>query len=238
MVGAVKVYHYREVESTMEEARRLAEEGFTGAVVAERQTRGRGRRGRAWLSPEGGLYLTLVVRPFWPAERLPLLSLGAAVAVARTLEELYGLAVALKWPNDILFEGRKLGGLLLEASFRQGRPVYVLIGLGLNLNTPVSPLEPRAVALCEILGRTVDRDRLLEVLLKRMDEFLRLSPEEIRAAWTARAETIGKRVRIILPEGELVGLARGVSAEGALILETERGLREILVGDCVHLRPL
>ena len=232
------MYRYREVESTMEVARELAEEGFTGAVMAERQTRGRGRRGRPWLSPEGGLYLTLVVRPPLPAERLSVLCLAAGAAVAQTLKELYGLSVGLKWPNDILLEERKLGGLLLEASFRKGRPAYVLIGLGLNLNSPVAHREPRAVALCEILGKPVDRDQLLEVLLGRMDEFLRLSPEEIIAAWTAHAETIGKRVRIILPEGELVGLARGVSAEGALILETEKGLREILVGDCVHLRPL
>ncbi|MBX6422367.1 biotin--[acetyl-CoA-carboxylase] ligase [Thermosulfurimonas sp. F29] len=232
-----EVRYYRELSSTMDEARRLAGDGFTGAVVADRQTRGRGRRGRSWLSPEGGLYLTLVVRPSLPGEVLPVLSLGAAAAVAEILREEYGIPVTVKWPNDILFAGRKLGGILLEASFRGNRPEYVLVGLGLNLNLPVSAHQPQAVALREILGRTVPREELLSVLLPRLETYLYLPPERMVSLWKTFAETLGKRVRVILPEGEVVGVAREVSERGGLIVETAEGRQEILWGDCVHLRP-
>jgi len=231
-----KIFWYEVLESTQEEARRLAAAGKKGVVVARRQTAGRGRRGRPWLSPEGGLYATFIL----PGEEvlLPagLLPLAAGVAVARALRALYGISVGLKWPNDVLFRGRKLCGILVESAFREGHPAYFLVGVGINLNCPV-PEAPQAVALCEILGRRVPLEEVLSGLVSTLREVVRSSPGEILSAWSALSETLGRRVRVILPDGVLEGEARGVSPEGALILVTEEGLREIASGDCVHLRP-
>ena len=232
--AGVKIHFFPEVESTMDVARELARRGETGAVVADIQRRGRGRHGRTWLSPRGGLYLTLILRSAPP--RLSLLPLAAGVAVARALRRLYGIEVRLKWPNDLLYRERKLGGILLEASFHREIPEFILLGLGLNLNTPVSGEEPRAISLLEILGHRVDRDELLRVLLAEILHSLELSPEDILRSWKSLSATLGQEVRVHTPHGEIRGRALDLTPQGGLLLETPEGLREVLSGDCIHLR--
>jgi len=234
----VPVFVYSEVASTMDVARDLAEAGKTGVVVAERQTRGRGRRGRNWLSPEGGLYFTLIVRPEIPSPKVPLLSLASGVAVARAIKKEYGLEVTLKWPNDVLYEGRKVAGILLEMAPGKNVPRYVLIGIGVNVNHPVSSSEPLGVALCEILGKKLSLQELLEAILRELYDILEdFSPEEILSAWEVLSDTLGQRVRVACPEGHFTGIACGVDEEGALILKTEEGRKmRVSVGDCLYLR--
>ncbi|QJA05643.1 biotin--[acetyl-CoA-carboxylase] ligase [Thermosulfurimonas marina] len=231
-----KIFWYEVLESTQEEARRLAEAGEKGVVVARRQTAGRGRRGRPWLSPEGGLYATFIL----PGEELAfppeLLPLAAGVAVVKALKALYGISLGLKWPNDVLYQGRKLCGLLVESLFREGHPVCFLVGVGINLNRPV-PEAPQAVSLGEILGREVPLEEVLSGLMAAFKEVGHLKPEEVLSSWRAFSETLGRRVRILHPEGSLEGIALEVSPYGNLILKTEEGLREVAFGDCIHLRP-
>ena len=234
----VPVFVYSEVASTMDVARDLAESGKTGVVVAERQTRGRGRRGRDWLSPEGGLYFTLIVRPEIPPPKVPLLSLASGVAVARAIKKEYGLEVTLKWPNDVLYVGRKVAGILLEMAPGKNVPRYVLIGIGVNVNHPVSSSEPLGVALGEILGKRLSPQELLRVILKELYAILEdFSPEEILSSWKVLSDTLGQRVRVACPEGNFTGIACGVDEEGALILKTEEGRKmRVSVGDCLYLR--
>jgi len=236
----VPLFSYSEVESTMDVARSLAEEGKIGVVVAEKQNRGRGRRGRNWLSPEGGLYFTLIVRPEIPSKKAHLLSLASGVAVARAIKKEYDLSVTLKWPNDVLYGGRKVAGILLEMAPGEKVPKYALIGIGVNVNHPVSQFESSGVALCEILGRRLSRDELLRSILKELyNIFEDFSPEEVLSTWRTLSDTLGRKVRVASPEGLFIGMACGVDEEGALILKTEEGRKiRILAGDCLYLRKV
>ncbi len=233
----MEILRYGEVDSTMLVARRKALEGFRGAILAETQTAGRGRRGRSWLSPSGGLYLTLVLAPSLEPSCWPVFSLASGVAVAETLDRLYGLKVALKWPNDILFKGKKLAGILLEALLAPERPARLLIGLGLNLN--VRPVGVEAVCLKEILGQPVEKEALLPLLLDPFERWEKALPvEEILSSWEKWSETLGRPVRVIQEEGTVEGRALAVDREGALWVETSQGPLRVTQGDCLHLRSL
>jgi BirA family biotin operon repressor/biotin-[acetyl-CoA-carboxylase] ligase len=142
-------------------------------VLAERQTDGRGRKGKAWLSPEGGIWLTIILRPppaFEPLEGLPLLG---ALATARAVASAHGIKARVRWPNDVVFNGRKLAGTMVEASFKGNAIVYALLGLGLNANFPASLISQSAedpVTLLDILGSAVDRGELIASLLHETED--------------------------------------------------------------------
>ncbi len=232
------LFHYEEVESTMEVARELAQKGLEGVVVAERQKRGRGRLGRSWLSPQGGLYFTLILRPNCLPSEVQLFSLAFGVVVARAIEGLYHLPVALKWPNDVLYQGRKVCGILLELSAEADGVRFVLVGVGVNVNHPIKELEPRGISLKEILGKDLPRRALLWEILREWKVLQdKLSPEEVITEWQKRSDTLGRWVRVSTPEGVLQGRAFRVDSEGALWLETSQGPIRVLAGDCHYLRP-
>ena len=222
-----EVVYLAEATSTQDTARALAEAGAgEGALaVAERQTAGRGRRGRGWLSPEGGLYFSLVLRPELPLVALPLVSLAAGVALA----EAAGVG-GLKWPNDLLApDGRKLAGVLLEADLRGEEVRYLVLGVGLNLEPP--GLEG-AAGLAEFAPAR--RDDVLARFLAALEPlYLALpDPEPVRAAWRARTVTLGRPVRVHTPAGPKEGTAVDLEADGSLVLKTPRGKRtRVSAGD-------
>jgi len=218
-----------------------AQEGAASGSVAvcEAQTAGRGRRGRAWLSaPEDSLTFSLLWR--FPGGTPPLagLSLAVGVAVVRALEAMGATGVGLKWPNDILAEGAKLGGILVETMTESGRHVAV-IGIGLNVRLPkriAAALDMPAGALSAVMPCAPSRNRLLAGLLDglaaMLDEFTRAGFAAFIAEWRARNVYAGQRV-VILAEGAapVEGRCAGVDSDGALLLETEHGLRRIVSGD-------
>ena len=216
-----------EAASTQDAARALAEAGAAegSLVVAERQSDGRGRRGRGWLSPAGGLYFSLVLRPELPLAALPLVSLAAGVALA----EAAGVG-GLKWPNDLLApDGRKLAGVLVEADLRGEEVRYLVLGVGVNFDPP--GLEG-AAGLTEFVH--AERVDVLARFLGALEPlYLALpDPEPVLAAWRARTVTLGRRVRVHTPAGPKEGTAVDVEADGSLVLETPRGRRtRVSAGD-------
>ncbi len=241
------VYHYASVTSTNDVARELAEcgAGEGTVVVAEEQTAGRGRLGRTWLSPKSeGLYHSIILRPTIPPSDLPVLSLVIAVALAELVSQQYQLTADIKWPNDLLIGDRKFAGILAEAEVKHHRLAYVISGIGVNLNQTSFPpeLAAEATSLKLETGRAIDADDFRQRLYVQLDAwydlFLSQGASDIVHRWcqlSTYAED--KPVKVVTCDRTIVGVTRGLTPEGALIVETPTGAREtILSGDVRSLR--
>jgi BirA family biotin operon repressor/biotin-[acetyl-CoA-carboxylase] ligase len=244
---AVKFHHYLEIDSTNTHARQLAESGAAEGeiVIAEQQTRGRGRLSRNWISPAFvNLYLSVVLRPELPPAHAPQITLMAAVALADTVACFTPDPPAIKWPNDILVCGKKLAGILTESSLTAERINYVILGIGVNINFPHA-LMPEAIrghatSLMECAGRAVSREAFLGRLIQHLDRCYGILGEagfdRIAPRWEAYFSLRGKRVRVDMGDEALAGVAKGIDNDGALIVEGERGqFHRILAGDVVPL---
>lgn len=217
--------------STNDDARRAAAEGAPhGAVfLAEEQTRGRGRSGHAWHSPPGeNLYLSVVLRPRVEPEVLPPLALVLGLVVARVVDEALGSDVeqaGIKWPNDVLVDGKKVSGLLVESSFRGGKIDAVVAGIGLNVHTASFPdeLEARATSLQKLGARQLDRSALAARLLVGIDRaiepFVREGVRPFQAELARRDVLFGVPVEV----ADVRGVGAGIDASGNLLLRNEAG---------------
>jgi len=236
-----EIMHAGEVESTNTLAMNLAQKGAVDGtvVVAESQTGGRGRLGRTWTSPAGNLYMSLILRPAVPISKAPLITLMGAVAVASAIRKLCGIPAGIKWPNDILLSGKKVAGLLTEMSAEPDRIRHIVLGIGVNVNMDRKSLQPdvrrTATTLAAAMERPVDRTILLRTLIAELDlwyhRFLKRDTE-VLTAWKALNVTLGHRVTVSGGGAKMEGLARGVDAEGRLMLELGDGtLRQVSAGD-------
>lgn len=232
--AAPPVVRLGEVPSTQAVAFALAGEGAPDrtVVVADHQTAGRGRFGRRWHDePGASLLVSILLRPRLEPSRLPLLSYAAAVALAEALQAAAGLAGRLKWPNDVLVDGRKIAGILLES--RIGPVPAVVVGIGVNVAQRAFPpdLAPRVTSVALAGGRSADREILLAALLERFDAWRgRLEGEgfaAVRERWLALSDTLGRRVRV---DGR-VGIAVDLDAEGALVLRDGATLHRVIAGE-------
>jgi BirA family biotin operon repressor/biotin-[acetyl-CoA-carboxylase] ligase len=235
-----RIHYFREIGSTMDGARELAKRGARGGtiVIGEAQTHGRGRLGREWLSPKGGIYFTIILRPRISPAYAPRINLMASIVVAATIRELFGLKAELKWPNDILIAGKKVCGILAEMDAEMDVVNFVNVGIGINANSSVPRFEKTATSLKDMLGREISRKELLSVIITEMErrQPLLMKPDLLEE-WKKLSVTLNKRVRVMSLGEEVIGQATDIDATGALILEGKNGsLRTVLVGDCIHLR--
>jgi len=226
------------MEAAAGEARRGGEEGTV--VWADEQLSGRGRRGRGWISPTGGLFLSIVLRPTLP--QLPSLLMLASVALVRVLERLFGLPARLKWPNDVLIRGKKVSGILVEASFRGEALEYAVVGIGLNVNLDPErypEISDTATSLSREIGREVDPGECLDALLEELDGLYRGlgSGRGVFEEWRGYLETLGRRVKVVGVGVEEGGIAQDVAPDGRLLLLRKDGQRvEVPAGE-VSLLP-
>ncbi|NPA47740.1 MAG: biotin--[acetyl-CoA-carboxylase] ligase [Thermococci archaeon] len=225
-----KVVFLREVDSTNEYAKRIAPHEEEGTVViAERQHSGKGRRGRYWASPEGGLWMSVILKP-GRCESLTLLVFAAALAVTDTLEE-FGIKGRIKWPNDVLVNGKKICGILTEGRIGD----YVVVGVGLNVNNDVSNgLSRIATSMKTLKGSEISVLHVFRSLLRNFERWYNLylsgKHEEVLRATKDRSAVLGREVRIT-DDVEIVGRAVDIGEDGALIVETPSGVRRVLYGD-------
>lgn len=239
--------------STNDEAARLARAGAKHGtvVIAQRQTGGRGRDGRVWESPLGGLYFSAVIRPALPVAQVPPMTLAIGIGVCEAVKTT-GVRAELKWPNDLLVfpadqaepgrlhsGGRKLAGVLVEAQSQGNRLESVVVGIGINLTGELpQSLGERAITLAEAAGVTIDRDRFIEVLLaqveKWVDRYVAVGLEAIIPAWQQRMAP-GLVARAA---AGLVGVVEGLDDDGALLLRDDDGtLHRVRSGDVEVIRP-
>jgi BirA family transcriptional regulator, biotin operon repressor / biotin---[acetyl-CoA-carboxylase] ligase len=226
------VHHYETLDSTNDLAKELAARSAPEGtvVVAETQAGGRGRLGRQWDSPPGvGLYVSLVLRPMLPPMELPQITLTTAVAVVRAVRRVAGVAPGIKWPNDLLLGGKKLGGILTEMETESDRIRHVVVGLGLNVNNREFPPELAATATSLHLaaGGTFSRVQLLRAWLEEFEalyeRFLNQGFPEILEEWKASTVTLGTAVTVRQGLREISGQALDVAPDGALLLRTDSG---------------
>ncbi|MDH5793150.1 MAG: biotin--[acetyl-CoA-carboxylase] ligase [Candidatus Bathyarchaeota archaeon] len=233
----------REVGSTNDLAKELAGYGAVEGtvVVAETQTAGRGRLDREWVSPVGGLWFSVVLRPeLKPAEAVRLVFV-AGLAVAEILRELYGLKSETKWPNDVLVNGRKVCGILTEMNTTDEKVNYVIVGIGVNANFDVAKvfseeLRKVAVSLENELGRKVRLEELFRALLEKLENFYKLFLKEgfdhILKEWKKYAGFLGCQVEVVSRTEKWVGLALDVGDDGSLILRLKDGtVKRVFTGD-------
>jgi BirA family biotin operon repressor/biotin-[acetyl-CoA-carboxylase] ligase len=242
-----QVFLLPEVDSTNDEAKRRIESGLNEEflIVAETQTHGRGRKDRTWISPKGGLYLSLAIYPPLNIESTPLLGFLCACAVAKALAKIGINGVYVKWPNDVLLKRNKVAGILIELVSIGFRKYMTILGIGINQNTNTSefPEEFRysVTSVIEYLGHATSPDELLCNVLYSIDEFLQItrasgSYEAVLGEWRRINATLGTRVRVDDGSEIYVGTAEELLPDGSLIIGTKTGVVTLRVADVTHLR--
>lgn len=230
---------YQQLDSTSDEAKRLARKGEEGNVwvLARRQSRGRGRHGRGWVSQEGNLFASLLVYSEAPRARFSELSLLAAVAVAEGLEAFVkGRAeVACKWPNDVLIDDSKVAGILLESEDGKTARPWAVIGIGVNLARAPEKVDYPAGKLADYTDKNINvfnvMERIAEAFAAHLGDWRRGGFAPLREAWLSRAWALGERVAVESGGDAATGVFEGLSPGGALLLRGNRGqCREIVSG--------
>ena len=233
-----RIIYHEELTSTMDAAKNLARKGcpdFT-TVIAGRQVSGRGRLKREWLSDKGGLYFTMVLRPDLPPVLSFRVSFLASLTLARILNEMFGVDVRVKWPNDLLVDERKISGMLSELEAEADRVAFINVGVGVNVNNDPSAIEPAAISLKAILGRKVSKKDILARYLDAFEQQMQTAAlDRVIEEWKAYTVTLNREVRVVTNREVFTGKAVDVDDSGALILKcTDGSLQKIFYGDCFH----
>ena len=238
-----RIFRYVRITSTQDKAKRFAQKGLVEgvAIIAEIQTQGKGRLGRKWVSPKGGIWLSVILRPEITPMEVPKTTMIGSLAVAKAIAELTRLEVKLKWPNDVLVrsngvEFKKVCGVLTEAVSGIGRVNYVITGLGINVNNRIPPaLRDVAISLKEATGRNLSRQKLLRKVLEEFDkyywDFKRQGMGPILKECKALSAVLDREVRIECADEIVEGKALDIDEYGALVVETEEGKKRVVAGD-------
>ncbi|MEO9362518.1 MAG: biotin--[acetyl-CoA-carboxylase] ligase [Nitrososphaera sp.] len=248
-VGKGRMVYRDSADSTQSIAIALAEKNSDvhGAVViAEQQSSGRGRMKRKWLSPRGGVWASVVLKPSIPTAASTMLPFVAALAVCDAVRQATGLQATLKWPNDVMVNGKKAAGILLDLSAEAETVNYAVIGIGINANVDTSKMKildresrPAITSLREELGgREVNRLGLTKLLFEHLERFYNMledsGPEKIVAEWRRRSDMLGKNVSVAQQQGRTIdGVAADINDDGSLLVKTGSGEVNVVSGD-VH----
>ena len=237
------IFFSHEIGSTNDWAKELVELGAPEGTVAlaETQTAGRGRLGRKWISPKGGLWFSLILKPKLKPPETVKLAFLAGLAVAETIRELYGLKAQTKWPNDVLVGGRKVCGILSEMKTVGDKVEYAIIGIGVNVNFDTDKEFPKglretATSIQKALGRKIVLEELFRALLEKMDSlyqiFLKEGSTPILERWKDFASFLGCEVEVYGDGERLEGIASNVDDDGVLVLKLKGGsARRVFAGD-------
>ncbi len=228
-----KIYCFNEVESTNDEAKKHADkvENDGAIFIASSQARGKGRLGRKWVSPKGGVYFSVLLMPRAGQVELSRFYIASSVAVCLAIEKLYNLKAYIKWPNDIIVQNKKVAGILAETSWGTGRQVYLIVGIGVNVNSLTGEIPPESISLCEASGQFKKRSELIAMIINQLDEYyIRLNEnklQDVYKLWNRRCYQIGLRVEISKNNDIMYGMIMGVDeSSGALLIRTDNGMIE------------
>jgi BirA family transcriptional regulator, biotin operon repressor / biotin---[acetyl-CoA-carboxylase] ligase len=223
----MQILRHKRVGSTNTEALTLAAKGCLEwtIVVADEQTAGRGRSGKFWDSPSGGLWCSIVLRPNITSGNLPLIQFFVANSARRVLEREIGTRVGVKWPNDLIVKGLKVGGILVEGRLVGTRIEFAVAGVGINLNVQSSSLPQGATSTFNITGRLLNRDVVLDALLEDLESsyFGIHDKERIFGDWWENCVHRSKPVTVVRSEGSISGISTGISPSGYLNVKTSKG---------------
>ena len=242
-----RVYYFEEIDSTQNFAEQIAlDEKENGTIViAEKQTAGKGRLDRKWTSPKGGIWFSLIIHPKFDVSTSTLVPIAGAVALAKAIKNTLNIDVSVKWPNDITLNGKKVAGMLVDASFQANNIDYLILGIGINFDIDTKKIEKRLSKSANFYGvnslrkkddNTPPKILLREFLVQFEKILMQLNKGEkakIVKEWTKKADKIGKKISINTSDGKISGVAQGIDNDGALKLKTSKGIKKIFVGDVV-----
>jgi len=239
-----KIEYFDYLSSTMNLAMQLGMQGVANGtlVLAESQTKGRGRLGREWYSPKyKGIYLSLILRPAISPAASPILTLLSAVSICEAVKKVCDIDSQIKWPNDLLIHNKKLAGILTEMNAEVDKVNFVVIGIGLNVNNDKKSLIAQATSLKEQLDQQVNRIALLQELLFRVEENYFLLEKKGNKAiidkWRNFTLTLGKRVKVYCQDKHIEGMAVDIDTDGALLIRKDSGvIAKVTSGDVMHCR--
>lgn len=240
-----KIIVFDEIPSTNSEAKKLARKGEEEGtiVIARIQKKGRGRFDRLWESPEGGLYLSIILRPNCPPNKATVLTLVTSLVISKTINS-YDLSSNIKWPNDVRLNGKKIAGILLESEAHENKVEYIILGVGINLNTDINLLSEKirliSTSLSREIGTSVDYHSFFKKLLFNFDKYYKLFLDKkydfILKEWKNQSDTLGRRVRINTASEQIIGKAYDIDQSGFLIVIGDSGERKkVASGDSFYI---
>jgi len=242
-----RVYYFEEIDSTQNFAQQIAldKKEHGTIVIAEKQTAGRGRLERKWTSPKGGIWFSLIIHPKFDVSTSTLVPIAGAVALAKSIRTTLDIPVSVKWPNDITLNGKKVAGMLVDASFEANSIDYLILGIGINFDIDSKKLERRLSKSANFYGvdslrkkddNTPPKSLLKEFLVQFEKTLLQLNSGEkskIVKEWMKMTDKLGKKIIINTSDGKISGISKGIDIDGALKLKTSKGVKKIFVGDIV-----
>lgn len=239
-----KIHYFDYLSSTMDLAMQLGMQGAADGelILAEAQTKGRGRLGRNWFSPKyKGIYLSLILRPKLEPAVSPILTLLSAVSICEAVKNVVGLDAQIKWPNDVFIHNKKFSGILTEMNAEVDKVNFVVIGIGLNVNNDKKSLIAQATSLKEQLGHPISRLALLQDLLRRIEgDYLLLEDKGSKVIidkWRNFSSTLGKHVKVYCQNKHIEGSAVDIDTDGSLLIRKASGIiRKVSSGDVMHCR--
>ncbi|MCS7231323.1 MAG: biotin--[acetyl-CoA-carboxylase] ligase [Elusimicrobiota bacterium] len=242
-----KIYHFKKTSSTMDVAKKILDETpniENVLIIADIQTSGKGRLQRKWFSPKGGLYFSLILKPQISPNIVFNLNYLFSLSIAEVLRENYNISATTKWPNDVVVEDKKISGILIEIDTEIDKLNWCIVGVGVNLNINKEFFiknKLQATSVLELTNKKVDINEFLSKLLEKIDlyykDFIKNEYKQIIEKWSKISSTLGREVEIITLTTKIKGKAIKLQQDtGALLVETPSGIKEVLSGDCVHLR--
>ncbi len=236
-----RVLHYKTIDSTNNEAYRLAESGAESGsvIIADTQSAGKGRMGRSWeSSAPTNLYFSLILRPVTPPSEAPKLTVMSALAVANAIEVTTGLTPKIKWPNDIYIDGKKVCGILTEMKSEADMIEFMALGIGVNVNSEIGDftpeLEGKVTTLKHVAGKALRRQELFEKIIQNLEKWYIIITHgdfsRIREEWSRRCYLTGKVITVESGQETITGVAKGIDENGFLLVQTGRERRRVFSG--------
>lgn len=241
-------YYFDSVDSTQTQAMKMASKVSHGAlIIAEKQTNGKGRLGRKWISPKGGIWLSIILHPKFDISVITLFPIASALALSNAIEKTLNIKSELKWPNDITINGKKVAGMLVDASIESNKIENMILGVGINYNVEVKQIEkvlkdtPNFYGVTSLSehNKTIKPVLLVQSFLLELEEIFNLlnkgDIKKIIRDWTKKSSTINQNIELITEDDKIKGKAIKIDDDGALVISSDKKNKRITSGDIIHI---
>jgi BirA family biotin operon repressor/biotin-[acetyl-CoA-carboxylase] ligase len=244
-----KAYYFDSIDSTQNQALKMSEDTANDGtiIIAAKQTGGKGRLGRKWVSPKGGIWFSIILQPKFDISITTLFPIASSLALSYAIEKTFKILPELKWPNDLTIKGKKVAGMLVDVSLESNKIESLVLGVGINFDVDTKQIEKTLKVASNFYGvaslseqKTKVKPKLLiQTFLVELEKIYELlnskQTKNIIAEWTKRSSTIGKKVELNTVEGKIKGDAIKIDDDGALIVSEKNKISKIIAGDIVHL---
>lgn len=244
-----RAFYFDSTDSTQNQALKISNEPQNNGaiIIAQRQTEGKGRSGRKWISPRGGIWISIILRPKFDVSIVTLFPIASSLALLNTIEKIFKITPELKWPNDLTIKGKKIAGILVDASLESNRIENLILGVGINFDIDVKQIEKDlkntpnfyGVASLGEHNKKIKPIQIVQQFLIELEKIYNLLNEQktkkIISEWTKKSSTIGKNVQINTINGKITGKAIKIDGDGALVISNKKGDTRIIAGDVTHL---